>query len=149
MEQRGGGCDFAVVVLDSEYCGECLIIPHVVQVVPGLGRGQVLGDENLGPDPLEVTERPGGVGGHGRLGVRGGDREEVGDWTACDVPVEHSRLERPFGSEDRGYGVTVKRRVNVEALLTDFDELSTAGQACNICRSYTISMPPRVSEGVN
>jgi hypothetical protein len=33
----------------------------------------------------------------------------VGDWTAGDVPVEHGRLERPFGGEDRGYGVTVRR----------------------------------------
>ncbi len=86
-----------------------LRIPYVVQVVPGLGRGQVLGDENLGPDPLEIPERPGGVGGHGRLGVLGGDREEVGNWTAGDVPVEHGRLERPFGGEDCGYGVTVRR----------------------------------------
>jgi hypothetical protein len=33
----------------------------------------------------------------------------VGDWTAGDVPVEHGRLERPFGGEDCGYGVTVRR----------------------------------------
>ncbi len=97
------------MALECEYCGECLIIPCVVQVVPGLGRGQVLGDEKLGPDPLEVPERPGGVSRHGRLGIRGGDREEMGDWSACDVPVKHGRLERPFGSEDRGYGVSVKR----------------------------------------
>ncbi len=84
------------------------MIPGIVQEIPGLGCGQVLGDEELRPDPLEVPECLGGVSGHGRLGLRGRDREKMGNRTARDVSVEHRRLEGPLGGEDRGDGVSEK-----------------------------------------
>jgi hypothetical protein len=51
--------------------------------------GKVSGDEKLGPDPLEVLERPSRIRGQGCLGLNGAVRKKVRNRAASNVPVEH------------------------------------------------------------
>ncbi len=81
------------------------MIPDVVQEVPGPARREVLGNKELGPDPLEVTERPGGVRGQCSLRLSGVVREEVRNRSAGYVPVEHRGQEGPLRRQYGRYGV--------------------------------------------
>ncbi len=85
--------------------GFCNVLPDVVQEVPGPAGREVFGNEELGPDPLEVPERPGGVRGQRRLRLSGVDREEMRNQSVSYVPVEHRGQEGPLGCQHRRYGV--------------------------------------------
>ncbi len=87
------------------------MIPDVVQEIPGPARREVLGDKELGPDPLEVTERPGGVRGQSGLRLPGVVCEEVRNRSAGYIPIEHRGQEGPLRCQYRRYGVP--RRVVV------------------------------------
>ncbi len=82
-----------------------LSLPDVVQEVPRLAGREVFGYEELGPDPLEVPKRPGGVRGQRHLCFSGVDCEEVRDRAASHVSVEHSGQKGPFGSQHCRYRV--------------------------------------------
>ncbi len=73
--------------------------------VQELAGREVFGYEELGPDPLEVPERPGGVRGQRRLCLSGVDREEVRDRAASHVSVEHRGQKGPFGGQHCRYRV--------------------------------------------
>ncbi len=89
----------------KDSCGSYLSLPDVVQEVPGLAGREIFGYEELGPYPLEVPERPGGVRGQCRLRLSGVDREEVRDRAASHVPVEHRGQEGPLGGQHCRYRV--------------------------------------------
>ncbi len=90
-------------------------LPDVVQEVPGLAGREIFGYEELGPDPLEVPECPGGVRGQRRLCLSGVDREEMRNRSASNVPVEHRGQEGPFGSQHRRYRVPRREVVSPDS----------------------------------
>ena len=126
------------------------MIPDVVQEIPGPARREVLGDKELGPDPLEVTESPGGVRGQSGLRLPGVVCEEMRNRSAGYVPVKHRGQEGPLCYQYRRYGVPGRTAVRTgtsgfsvgrvpKVRRLKMDRLAW-------CRSYTGSMPPRISD---